>query len=65
MAWRMLPLPPLVSIPHGSASVAAEACIRSSPMAMISPSKRVALGHTSRCIAFMWLYIEYASPMNS
>jgi hypothetical protein len=61
----MLPLPPLVSMPHGSASAAAEACIKSSPMAMISPSKRVALGHTSRCIAFMWLYIEYASPMNS
>ena len=32
---------------------------------MTSPSKRVALGQTSRCMAFMWLYIEYASPMNS
>ena len=34
-------------------------------MAMISPSKRVALGHTSRCNAFMWPYSSNASAMNA
>ena len=59
------PLPPLVSIPAGSLSLTSEACMRSSPMAMISPSNRVALGQTSRWSAFMWLYMAYASPMNA
>ena len=34
-------------------------------MAMISPSKRVALGHMSRCSAFMWAYRPNASVMKS
>ena len=45
-------MPPLVTIPAGSLSVTASACIRSSTIAITSPSKRVALGHMSRCNAF-------------
>ena len=48
MAWVMLPVPPLVTMPTGSVPVTASAWKRSRPMAMISPSKRVALGHMSR-----------------
>ena len=32
---------------------------------MISPSKRVALGHMSRWSTFMWLYIPNTSFMKS
>ncbi len=48
MAWQMLPVPPLVIIPAGSEPVTDSAWKRSSAMAMISPSKRVELGHMSR-----------------
>ena len=54
--WLVLPLsvPPLVTIPAGVASVTCPACMRSSAIARISPSKRVALGHMSRWRAFWW-----------
>jgi hypothetical protein len=65
MAWRMLPVPPLVTIPHGVASATASACNMSRVIAMISPSNRVALGHTSRCSAFTWAYSPKTSPRKS
>ncbi len=65
MAWRMLPVPPVVTIPAGSPSVTASACSMSRVIAMISPSKRVALGHMSRWSAFMCAYMPKASVMNS
>ncbi len=53
-AWEIEPVPPLVTMPTGSASLTASAWNRSSAIAMISPSKRVALGHMSRWSTFTW-----------
>ena len=57
----MLALPPEVTIPAGSAPFSSPACIRSSAIAMISPSNRVALGHMSRWSAFWWAKSPKAS----
>ncbi len=54
MAWVMLPVPPLVTMPAGVVSVTASAWSMSRVIAMISPSNLVPLGHTSRCSAFTW-----------
>ena len=57
----MLPVPPLVTMPTGSPSVTASAWSMSRVMAMISPSKRVALGQMSRWRALTWAYRPKAS----
>ncbi len=62
----MLSVPPDVSAPHGVASgLAASACIMSSAIATISPSKRVALGQMSRCRTFACEKSPNASFRNS
>jgi hypothetical protein len=55
-AVMMLSVPPEVTEPHGlcsgSGPRAASPCMRSSAIAVTSPSKRVALGQMSRWSAF-------------
>ncbi len=57
----MLPVPPVVTMPAGVPSSTASACMRSSTIAMISPSNLVALGHMSRCSTFTWAKSPNAS----
>ena len=61
----MLPVPPEVTSPPGTVPVTASACIRSSAIAMISPSNRVALGHMSRCSTLVCANIPNASVRNA
>ena len=65
MAWAMLPVPPLVTSPHGSSPVAAAASpwCRSRTIEMISASNLVALGQMSRCRTFTWANRPKASFM--
>ena len=65
MACMMLPVPPEVIRPHGVPSVTASPWSMSRVMAMISPSKRVALGTMSRCSAFSWANMPNTSVRNS
>ena len=62
---QMLPVPPVVTRPTGSLPLTASAWSRSSVMAMISDSNRVALGHMSRCSTLTWENRPKASFMKS
>ena len=62
----VLSVPPEVTAPAGSESGrAASAWSMSKVMAMISPSKRVALGHMSRCNALACAKRPNALPRNA
>ena len=65
MAWRMLPVPPVVTRPQGAspAATAASPWCRPRVMEMISASNFVALGHMSRCRTFTWAKRPKASFM--
>jgi hypothetical protein len=65
MAWVMLPVPPLVTMPAGVAVGDRVGVNRSRVIAMISPSKRVALGQMSRWSALTWAYRPNTSFMKS